>query len=134
MAIFKLVIKFPIDYAAGDLICKDCGLVLGDRIVDEYLFIINFMGRFNIPSYYSYVLFITSLHKSPVLCFRTPKKNKQDNTIHYLMKTGIQSGEPFQTVILQVQTRTVLEVLQIHCSVIVVFLLSLERVTPLLPV
>jgi len=24
------------DYAAGDLICKDCGLVLGDRIVDEH--------------------------------------------------------------------------------------------------
>jgi len=24
------------DYAAGDMICKDCGLVLGDRIVDEH--------------------------------------------------------------------------------------------------
>jgi transcription initiation factor TFIIB len=24
------------DYAAGDLICKECGLVLGDRIVDEH--------------------------------------------------------------------------------------------------
>jgi hypothetical protein len=24
------------DYAAGDLICKGCGLVLGDRIVDEH--------------------------------------------------------------------------------------------------
>lgn len=37
---------YLIDYAAGDLICKECGLVLGDRIVDEYPNVVNILAPF----------------------------------------------------------------------------------------
>ena len=38
------------DYRAGDMICTECGLVVGDRVIDVGRYV-NYIQLFRIPTY-----------------------------------------------------------------------------------